>query len=77
MVIKSKKMRWLEHVAHMEEMTNACSILVGKPKGKRPSQRPRHKWGIILKQILSRTQGCGLNLCGLLREVRGRLLRTQ
>jgi hypothetical protein len=29
--------------------SNACRILVGKPEGKRPSARPRHRWGIILK----------------------------
>jgi hypothetical protein len=25
-------------------MRNAYNILVGKPKGKRPLQRPRHRW---------------------------------
>jgi hypothetical protein len=25
-------------------MRNACNILVGKPKGKRPLGRPRHRW---------------------------------
>jgi len=32
-VIKSRKMRWARHVAHME--ISAYSILVGKSKGKR------------------------------------------
>jgi hypothetical protein len=35
-VIKSRKMRWAEHVARMGEMRNAYNILVGKPEGKRP-----------------------------------------
>jgi len=26
-------------------------LLVGKPEGKRPLGRPRHRWGIILKWI--------------------------
>jgi hypothetical protein len=26
------------------EKKNACSILVGKPKGKSPLGRPRHRW---------------------------------
>jgi hypothetical protein len=27
-----------------EETRNACRILVGKPEGKRPLGRPRHRW---------------------------------
>jgi hypothetical protein len=41
--IKSRRMRWVGHAAHMGEGRNVCS-LVGKPKGKRPLRRPRHKW---------------------------------
>jgi len=32
------------HASHMGEMKNACSILVGKPEGKGPCGRPRHRW---------------------------------
>jgi hypothetical protein len=32
-VNKSRKMRWVGHVALMGEMRNACNILVGKPEG--------------------------------------------
>jgi hypothetical protein len=32
-VIKSRRMRWAWHVAHMRAMRNAYSILVGKPEG--------------------------------------------
>jgi len=35
-LIKSRRMRWTRHVAHMGEMRNAYKILVGKPEGKRP-----------------------------------------
>jgi hypothetical protein len=28
----------------MEEMRNACSILVGEPEVKRPLGRPRRRW---------------------------------
>jgi hypothetical protein len=34
-VIKSRRMRWTGHVAHIEEMRNAYNILVGKHEGKR------------------------------------------
>jgi hypothetical protein len=34
-VIKSRRMRWMGHVARMGETTNAYKILVKKPQGKR------------------------------------------
>jgi hypothetical protein len=37
--IKSKRMRWAEHVAHMRGGRKAYRVLVGKPKGKRPLGR--------------------------------------
>jgi hypothetical protein len=43
-VIKSRTMGWARHVADMGEMRNAYNILVGKPEGKRPLGRPRHRW---------------------------------
>jgi len=43
-VIKLRRMGWVGHVAHMEEVRNAYSILVGEPEGKRPLGRPRHRW---------------------------------
>jgi hypothetical protein len=43
-VIKSRKMRWAGHVAHMGEGKGIYRVLVGKPEGKRPLGRPRHRW---------------------------------
>jgi hypothetical protein len=43
-MIKSWRMRWAGHVAHMGEKRNACSLLVGKPEGRRPLGRPRRRW---------------------------------
>jgi hypothetical protein len=43
-VIKSRKVKWVEHVACMGEMRSAYNILVGKPEEKRPLRRPRHRW---------------------------------
>jgi hypothetical protein len=43
-MIKSRKMRWAEHVARMEETKNAYRILVGKQEGKRPLGRPTRRW---------------------------------
>jgi hypothetical protein len=42
--IKSRKMSWARHVARMGEKRNAYRLLVGKPEGKRPLGRPRHRW---------------------------------
>jgi hypothetical protein len=43
-MIKSKRMRWAGYVAGMREKRNAYRVLVGKPEGKRPLGRPRHRW---------------------------------
>jgi hypothetical protein len=42
-VIKSRRMRWVEHVACMEERRGVYRVLVGKPEGKRPRGRPRRR----------------------------------
>jgi len=43
-VIKSRRMRWAGHVAHVGEERGAYRVLVGKLEGKRPLGRPRHRW---------------------------------
>jgi hypothetical protein len=53
-MIKSRKMRWLGHVARMGEKRNSCRILGRNPEGKRPLGRPRHGGRTILKWILER-----------------------
>jgi hypothetical protein len=42
--IKSRRMMWVGHVACMGEEKNVCKVLMGKPEGKRPLGRPRHRW---------------------------------
>jgi hypothetical protein len=42
--IKSRRMRWAGHVACMREQRNVYKVFVGKPEGKRPLERPRHRW---------------------------------
>jgi hypothetical protein len=53
-VIMSRRMRWAGHVARIE-MRNAYRILVGKPEGKRPLGRPRHRWVNNIKMDLRET----------------------
>ena len=43
-VTKSRRMRWAGHVARMGEERGVCRVLVGKPEGRRPMERPRHRW---------------------------------
>jgi hypothetical protein len=50
-VIKSRRMRWAGHVARMGER-NAYRVLVGRPEGKRPLGRPRHRWEDNIKMDL-------------------------
>jgi len=43
-VIKSRRMRWVEHVARMGEERGVYRVLVGKPEGRRPLGRRRRTW---------------------------------
>ena len=57
-MIKSRRMRWAERVAHIGERRDVYRILVGKPEGKRPLGRPRHKWEDNIKMDLQEVR-CG------------------
>ena len=43
-MIKSRRVRWAGHVVCMGERRGIYRVLVGKPEGKRPLGRPRHRW---------------------------------
>jgi len=49
--------RWTEHVAHMGVRRGVYRVLVGKPEGKRPLVRPRHRWEDNIKMDLQEV-GC-------------------
>jgi hypothetical protein len=51
-VIKSRRMRWAEHVARMEEKRGAYKNLVGRPEGRRPLGRPMRRWEDSIKMDL-------------------------
>jgi len=40
-VVKSRRMRWAGYVARMGDGRDVHRVLVGKPEGKRPLERPR------------------------------------
>jgi hypothetical protein len=57
-VIKPRRMRWAVHVTRMGERRGVYRVLVGKPVGKRPLGRPRHRWEDNIKMDLQEV-GCG------------------
>ena len=59
-VIKSRRMRWVGHVARMGEESGVYRVLVGKPEGRRPLGIPR--------------RGCVDNIRMDLQEVRCRYM---
>jgi len=42
-VIKSRRMRWAGHMAHMGEESGVYRVLLGKPEGRRRLGRPRRR----------------------------------
>jgi hypothetical protein len=42
-VTKSRRLRWAGHVARIGEGRSVYRVLVGRPEGKRPLGRPRHR----------------------------------
>jgi len=55
-VIKSSRMRWAGHVTSMGVERGVYRVLLGKPEGRRPLGRPRHKW---VDNITMDLQGVG------------------
>jgi hypothetical protein len=53
--IKSRRMRWAGHVACMGAERNVYRVLMGKPEGKRPLERSRHRWEDGIKMDLRET----------------------
>jgi hypothetical protein len=67
-VIKSRKMRWVGHVARMREKRNVHRILVGKPEGKRPLGTPRSRWVNNIKMALRETEWDGMDCIDLAQD---------
>jgi hypothetical protein len=57
-VVKSIRMRWAGHVARMGEGRGVYRVLVWKPEGRRPLERPRRRWEDNIRMDL-REVGCG------------------
>ena len=48
-VIKSRRLRWAEHVAGMEEGRSVFKIVTGKSRAKKPLPRPRRRWVVNIR----------------------------
>jgi len=57
-VIKSRRMRWAGHVAHMGEERGVYRVLLGKLEGRRPLGRPRRRWVDNIRMDLQEVE-CG------------------
>jgi len=57
-VIKSRRMRWAGHVAHMGEERGVYRVFLGKQEGRRPLGRLRHRWVDNIRLDLQEV-GCG------------------
>jgi hypothetical protein len=59
-VVKSRRMRWVGHVARIGEGSGVHRVLVGRPEGRRPLGRPRRRWEDNIKRDLQEVGGdCG------------------
>ena len=59
-VVKSRRMKWTGHVARMGKGKGVYRVLVGKPEGKRPLERPRRRLEDNIKIDLQEVRGgCG------------------
>jgi hypothetical protein len=57
LVVKSRRMIWVVHVAHMEEESGVHTVLLGKAEGKRPLGRPRRRWEDNIKMDVQEVAG--------------------
>jgi hypothetical protein len=67
-IIKSRRMRWVGHIARMGKKRNAYRLLVGKPEGERPRGRPRRRWVDNIKIYLLEIGWGGVDWIGLAQD---------
>jgi len=67
-VIKSRRMRWAGHVARMGDERGVYRVLVGKPEGKRPLERPRRRWVHNIRTDLQEVEYGSVDWIGLAQD---------
>jgi hypothetical protein len=64
-VIKQRRLNFAGHVARMREMEREYRVLVEKPEGRSPLERPRRRWDNNVKIDFGEVvRGHGLDLSG-------------
>jgi hypothetical protein len=58
-LIISRRLGWAGYIAGMEKRRGAYRVLVVTPEGKRPLERPRHKWEDNIKMDLREAEWGG------------------
>ena len=59
-MVKSRRIKWVGHVARMGEGRGVHRVLVGKPGDNKPLGRPRRRWEDNIKRDLQEVKmGCG------------------
>jgi len=66
-MIKSKRIRWAGHLAHMGKRRGIYRVVVGKPEGKRQLGRPRRIWEDNIKMDLQKV-GWGMDWIDLAQD---------
>jgi hypothetical protein len=61
-------MRWEGHVAHTAREAGKCTILLGKPEGKKPHRRLRRCWESDIEMRLKEIDWECVNMIGLARR---------
>jgi hypothetical protein len=67
-MIKSRGIRWVEHVTRMGEKRNAYRLLMGKSEGRRPLEKPRRRWMCNIKMDLGEREEWGIDWIGLAQD---------
>jgi hypothetical protein len=57
-LMKSERIRWVRHVANIEEKRSVYRVLVGKPEGKGPLGRAKRRWKDDFKMDIQEVR-CG------------------
>jgi len=61
-------MRWTEHVARVGESRTLYRVMLGKPDGKRPLGRPRHRWEGNIKMGIQEVRCEGMDWIDVAQE---------
>jgi hypothetical protein len=67
-IIRSRRMRWVGHVARMGEKRSAYRLLVGKPERERSLGRPKYRWVNNIRMDLGEVEWGDVDWIGLAQD---------